>query len=158
MKFLRYVTILACFIGSPAHAIRFVDPADPQADNMYDAFNQPFIDPERWRGQEFGSALSATEAVREIDRGRLRMFHRIHGETDSDFGIRAGGTRLHFTEPETVERIQLLVHVTDLEVLDCPFNPSVARARATLQGFFFNTGIPIPGSHTNDVSAQIEIA
>ena len=82
MKFLRCVTILACFIGSPAHAIHFAGPADPQADNIYDAFNEPFINPEIWRGQEFGSALS----VREIARGRLRAHsdesgHRFRRES-----------------------------------------------------------------------------
>ena len=93
MKFLQYVTILACFIAVPAHANHFVDPADPRADNLYDAFNDAFIDPKRWRGQEFGSPLSATEAVREISRGRLRLFHRIHGEVDNDTGVRVGGAR-----------------------------------------------------------------
>jgi len=120
MNILRCLTIVALLIAGPAYA---------QIGNLYDTFNGGLLDPQLWNGVEFGGSAqrdqgAATEAVREINRGKLRLFYRIHGRTTTDLGVSAGGTRLHIADPAGVNGFGATVQIGGVVGhLDCSISP-----------------------------------
>jgi hypothetical protein len=139
---------LALLVG-PANALEpFV---------LYDNFHTIFLDPDKWIGSESNTGVLILENSRENDWGRLHFRSRIYGGTASDSGRGFGGTRLVFTEADKVTAIKAKVQVIYVEAKGCATNPQYTRAAVRLVGYFFNTGIPTPGSGVNDVLASVSV-
>jgi len=142
------IVLFIVLVGTPAQGL------EPLV--LYDEFNTKLIDPNKWTGFEFQTGTTR-EAVREIQRGRLRLAYAIYGDPSFDGGRRDGGTRVHFANPPAVTAMEATVQITKFQVTDCPNSLDLSHVNVNLQGFFFNTGVPIPGDHTNDVTARIMI-
>lgn len=123
---------------------------------LYDDFNARFIAPQKWVVNQSGND-SSREYVREIQSNSLRMAIRNYGNTNSDSGGRFDGTFLEFPNPDPVTAIQATILVSDFEVTACVNSSTAGGARAELFGDFFNTSTPVPGSHLNDVRANINV-
>jgi hypothetical protein len=126
---------------------------------LYDDFTGRFIDVNKWLGSESKSgSVENLENVRVIiTRGYLLMANVAYSDQNLDSDCNVGGTRLYFTEGDLVTAIKARVRVDKVSVTGCPANPIATRARVRLFGFFFNTGVPTPGSAVNDVMAYIGI-
>jgi hypothetical protein len=143
---------------------------------LYDDFNAPLINPDKWFGSENGprSQLGdvpnpfGTEACRDIvkdDRAhhggpsnrQLRLSYRAYGNQNSDSGRTGSGPRLRVPNPAAVTALAATLTVKQAEVAACATNPAATETRARIFGFFFNTDTPTPGSPVNDVLAWIGI-
>ncbi len=130
----------------PAHALESLV--------LYDNFNAPVINRNKWLGNE---GLGA-EATRLIQGTALRMTYRAYGPTSSNSGLTGSSNRLRFINPATVTAIRATVNVKSVQLVTCPLNPEPLRVRARLQGTFFNAGTPGPPSDsTNDVVGSIRL-
>ena len=85
------------------------------------------------------------------------MTYVVYSDTNSDTDNKAGSTRLNFIEADLVTAMKASVKVNGVKVKGCSTNPFPTWARAQLWGYFFNTGVPTPGSALNDVLANILI-
>lgn len=145
------IVFLLVFVGSPAQGL---EPLVP-----YDTFSTKLMNPDKWTGFTFGEDTGTTrEVVREIQRGRLRIEYAAYGDPNFDDGQRGGGTRAHFADSPRVTAFEATVQINSFKVTGCRNNPTPSEVTVHLQGFFFNTGVPIPGNHTNDVTAVIRIS
>lgn len=126
---------------------------------LYDNFTGRFIDVNKWFGSEFttGGVVNLENVRVIITRGYLRMANVAYSDQNLDSDYNVGGTRLYFTEGDLVTAIKARVRVDKVSVTGCPANPFATRARVRLVGYFFNTGVPTPGSSVNDVFAYIDI-
>jgi hypothetical protein len=122
-----------------------------------DDFNVTQIDPDKWFGIECGPEprSASTEAIRQIQDNRLRLVYRAYGRTDSDSGMSRNELGLFFHNSAAVTAIKATVQVTDAAATSCPGNREATVAVAMLDGRFFNTAPPTPGSAANDVAAGI---
>lgn len=125
---------------------------------LYDDFNGPEINPQKWHGSEGDTGPSApnAEAVRQITRGKLRLFFTRYGETASDSGtIGQGILRLRINNPTPVTALQVQVIVKQALTEDCPANPTASFAYAGIVGAFFNDGSSQgPGDRTGDIRGE----
>ncbi len=122
----------------------------------YDSFNAPsrLIDGNKWGG--FETEFRGTEATRRLDAGKLRLTYRAVGNLAAtpagtffaDFG-------LFHPDPNAVTILQAQIEVVDFEALACPGNTAPSEVLVGLLGSFFNTGIPVRDTFTNDVQARI---
>lgn len=124
---------------------------------VYDSFDGNLIDPAKWLGQEFPGCCSAREAVREIRHNEARLAIRIYGDTGSNSGTRGAINRLRHTNPAAVTAMEADLTVSEIDLMGCLGNPAPGSVRFTLEGFFFNTSVPVTGSHANDVTAGIRV-
>jgi hypothetical protein len=130
-----------------------------QALVLYDNFDNPIIDPERWIGQDVGgSQTDRLEQVREIRANRLRLASRIYGESLFTGGSKNGGSRIFFQNP-SVRVMEADFRVTQVEATACAPLEVGALTRGVLQGLFFNAGadVPPPNDRTDEVGAGIQI-
>ena len=98
------------------------------------------------------------ENVLQISNKSLHLLNRVYGNTGSDTGESAGGTRLEFADGDIITAIKATVQVNNITAAGCSTNPTTnTRTRARLGGRFFNTGVPTPGSSLNDVFAFVGI-
>jgi hypothetical protein len=141
--------LLLCFaISLSAYAVEpFV---------LYDDFNAAFLDPDKWFGRESGDNCGV-DAVRLIQRNRLRMLYRAYGGTDSDSDALDCFFQLRFKEPAPITALQGDVRVNRVEAAGCTTNPKATYVPARLIGWFFNSATPTPGSSENDVVADIGV-
>lgn len=130
----------------PAHAVESLA--------LYDNFNNPLIDPNKWFGAEAG--LGA-EARRIIQGGALRVFFVAYGNTASNSSLTNSALQLRFINPAAVTAIKATINVRQSAFTNCPLNPEPTRVRARLSGAFFNSGTPTPGDLTNDVIAEVAV-
>lgn len=136
-----------------------------QALVLYDNFDNPNIDPERWIGQDLGVPTDRLEQVREIRANKLRLASRIYGESLLAGGSKNGGSRLRFAHPSAAIRVmEADFRVTQVEATAACALPSgrPATARGSLEGLFFNASEfepdPLLGNRTNEVGAGIQIS
>ena len=141
------VVLLLFLRGVPVHAL------EPLV--LYDNFKGKVIDPDKWVRGEFPGA--GTDAAQEIKGNRLHMEYRAYGGTDSDTGLLTSALFLATTTPAAITAMATTVRVHKLEATGCPTNPDFTRQRVGIQGAFFNTGTPTPGSAVNDVRALIAL-
>lgn len=129
-----------------------------------DDFNAEHIDPDKWFGAE--SEGPGTEAIRQPQDQRLSLVYRRYGKTDSDSGNPRKDFYLTFRNYAAVTAIKATVQVNDVVATTCASNPKVTcpggiypriGAWAGLQGHFFNTATPTPGSMEIDVVAGISM-
>lgn len=133
-----------------------------QALVLYDDFNNPNIDPERWIGQDVGPGAQTDrlEQVREIRANKLRLASRIYGESLFAGGNKNGGSRIRFPNPSAAIRVmEAEYRVTQVEATACAPLGVGATTRGVLQGLFFNVGdVALPSNdRTGEVSAGIQI-
>lgn len=131
-----------------------------QALTLYDDFNVKPINPAKWTGSEgsAGAAAPNTESARKIAGQQLEIDLTLWGRTDSNTG-NAGNqsNRLAVTDPVPVTTIQADVTVKSAKVVGCAANTTSTRARATVQGGFFNDGTsPGAGDRTGDIIASFQ--
>jgi hypothetical protein len=133
--------------------------APPDSDLvLYDDFNAPDIDPDRWIGSSFSTGPAPLQIIREIQSNRLRMVNHVLGRTDTDSGGSFTGNFLDFANPENITSIEVTIQVTQADATGCPDgNLGVTEASARVQGNFFNFGPPVPGTLINDMNASIHI-
>ena len=127
---------------------------------LYDDFNVKPINPAKWFGTEGsrGSFSPDTEEARKIANGQLEMDLTMYGRTDSDTGVAGNASQnLNHTNPSVVTTIQADVTVKSVAVVACASNPSPTRARAGMDGGFFNDGTsPGAGNRIGDIFAGIQ--
>jgi hypothetical protein len=128
----------------------------------YDDFQLGPVNPDKWVGAEFGSAVR--EAARTIildpldPLGRnLRIFARSYGENNSNAGTSLGAFDFAFRFPSTITAIRARMQVRSITSTGCPSNPAPTLAIVDTFGYFFNAGTPIPGSHVDDVFATVGV-
>ena len=126
---------------------------------LYDDFNAPGIDPDKWIGTEsFAAPLNPnTEAARLIRGGALRVKLTTYGNTDSNRGYPIGRFGLALPNPGAVTAMAAKVTVRQADTEDCANNLAPSRARAHLIGIFFNDGSSTgPEDRTGDIGAAIQ--
>src|SRR5712691_6728077 len=167
------ITLVSPEMG-PGSRVRAQQPAlEPLV--LYDDFNTPLINPDKWFGLEIGARSqlgdlprpSGTEISRNIvkddrdprdDRGhknhrgpknrQLRLSWRAYGSLDSDIGTTASSHALLVTDPATITAMAGTITVKEAEAVGCVTTQHNTEARARLAGSFFNTATPTPGSQT----------
>jgi len=94
---------------------------------LYDNFQLGPVNPDKWVGVEFGSAVR--EAARTIILDplnpllrRLRIFDRSYGETASNAGTSLGAFDFAFRNPSTITAIGATVQVRNFKSTGCPSN------------------------------------
>ena len=122
----------------------------------YDGFNETFINPDRWVVKQAGGD-AGREYVREVRSNRLRLVNRAYGSTNSSTGGPFDGTFLDFPDSivDSITGFKATIRVTEFEATGCSTN--AGGVRAELFGDFFNTDVPTPGSHFNDVRVSVSI-
>jgi hypothetical protein len=132
---------------------------------LYDDFNATHIDPDKWWSGGIYAGVG-TEAIRQLQDHRMRLFYRCYGSTDSDSGGVFNGLGLTFPNYAAVTAIKATVQVNDVVATACASNPQVTfpggiypwiGAWAGPHGHFFDTATPTPGSMENDVVAGISM-
>jgi hypothetical protein len=128
---------------------------------LYDNFNSPAINPDKWYGTESAGDASAptAETIRKIVNKKLQLSLVFYGETTSDTGGPSGGLqRLRFNDPSSITEIQAKVTVQKAETEACLANATPARARAQIAGTFFNDGTSTgPDDQTGDMQVGMEL-
>jgi hypothetical protein len=108
---------------------------------LYDNFESPLINTEKWRGGQFQTGGFYQELIRKTapDEHNLRLLNRSYGNTFS-YGVNTLNLfRLEFTAPSTITAIRARVQVRNVESTGCPdLTPTLATAQ--ILGFFFNSG------------------
>lgn len=122
---------------------------------LYDDFNGNLINPDKWFGSESGRV--GTEARRGTFRNHLQMIYHAFGNTISNSGRSEFVYALSFANSASVTAIEATIQVKEFVSTGCAGNPAPTFAQARLAGFFFNSGVPTPGSLVNDVFASIGV-
>jgi hypothetical protein len=149
------VMLLVVLIGAPGY---------PGTLTLYDDFNAGFIDPARWYGLEREpepppghDGEADTEAIRQVEDGRLRLHYLGYGRTDSNMGKLRRELNLIMQDSPAVTAIQATMEVTAVTTDGCPNDPAnYTVAWAWLGGRFFaatNSGTLATG----DVLALIHL-
>jgi hypothetical protein len=132
-----------------------------QALTLYDDFNVKPINPAKWSGAEFnfGALAPDTETDRKIAKGKLYITLTTWGKTDSDTGNNGeASSRLAVTNPTPITTFQVDVTVKSAKVVGCAANPTFSRARAQINGTYFNDGTSLgPGDRTGDIVANFQL-
>jgi hypothetical protein len=128
---------------------------------LYDDFSAKPINPAKWSGSESsaGSAAPNTESARKLAGKQLSISLTTWGRVDSDTG-NAGlqSNRLGVTNPVPATTLQADVTIKKAKVVGCTANTTSTRARAQVQGSFFNDGTsPGAGDRTGDIIGNIQI-
>jgi hypothetical protein len=116
---------------------------------LYDKFSSSPINGNLWLDGEHSS---------QIKGGVLVMSERMYSPHDSNTGENYQTFRTAMAEPLDVNEMKATITVTALEVNTCAANSFIGSSRARVQGSFFNSGTPTPGSSTNDVLGQGVVA
>jgi hypothetical protein len=148
------VTLVVVLLGAHGYPVSLT---------LYDNFNARHIDPDKWFGTELapqaqaGKGIGAgTEAIRQIQDGRLRLLYRAYGRTDSNSGRLRRELALIFQNSAAVTAIQATVQVTAVATTGCPGNPGNPEHTMTwarLGGRFF--AAPTSRGPVTDVVAII---
>jgi hypothetical protein len=168
------VMLLVVLIGAPGYPV-----------TLYDDFNAGYIDPANWFGVERGPATvvpvavkvpksmchptlpagagreAGTEAIRQVEDGRLRLLYQGYGRTDSNAGKLRRELNLIMQDSPVVTAIQATVEVTAVTTNGCPTatdpNTDYTVAWAWLGGRFFNATNSTNPSQVGDVLALIHL-
>jgi hypothetical protein len=128
---------------------------------LYDDFNVKPINPARWSGSEAsgGPLAPDTETARKIAKGELEITLTTWGRTDSDTGNNGlPSSRLSVTNPTPITIFQVDVTVKSAKVVGCAANTTSSRARAQINGGYFNDGTsPGAGDRTGDIVANFQL-
>lgn len=131
---------------------------------LYDNFNAPLINPNRWFGAEGNGPITrltpqvSAESERLVQGGRLRMSFRSYGLTTSDVDPTNNALRLMFTSPATIIGVRATVGIRRYDLTPCPTNATTTtRVQARLIGVFFNAGTSTLGDFSNDVFALVRL-
>lgn len=145
------LSLLSCTLMS-------AQPVQAQTWTSYDTFDAAAISPARWYGEEgkqYGG--TRTEAQRAIVSKQLRIGAKGYSDNYSNTSSSSVRNSLIFANSSTITGMRSVVTMRTATAGACAANPSASLARARLFGFFFNAGIPVPGSNYNDVFAGIQL-
>lgn len=131
--------------------------AHAQSFASYDTFGTTNLSAARWYGEEgkqYGG--TRTEARRAIVDGQLRIEARTYSDSASDSGVSTGRNSLLIMNPSQVVGMRATLTTLSTVTGTCSGNTAATLTRGRMFGFFFNAGMPIPGSNYNDVFAGIQ--
>ena len=149
-----------CFVGAargqgslPA-AVAGIQTTGGIAASIYDSFNRPVIDPQKW-DPAGGWSDNTFEMVREIRGGHLRLGQRTYGNRWADNGSEFDISQVSFKNPETITSLGTRVVVTHADRLSCANNSFLSDPEVQLIGNFFHTGEP--SNDTGNIDASMRI-
>lgn len=130
---------------------------------LFENFEGKFFDPAKWFGTEgAATGMVILEGARQMKteptyqyRG-LYLLDRAHANTANDSGASTASNRLFFANGN-IMTIQATIQVKKLQNTLCSTNPTPNNGRVRTGGFYFNTGVPTPGSSLNDVFAYVAV-
>ena len=126
---------------------------------LYDAFETPRIEPDKWFGSETRRPSAILEASRFVKDGKLYLIAVGYGGTRSDAGRRTGSFGLGVKSSRSITALQAELTFTKRMAQTCPDNVESTQGRAQLVGFFFNDGSGKQrqkGDLTGDIVAVLE--
>jgi len=126
---------------------------------LYDHFETPRIEPDKWFGSETRRPHRVLEASRFVKGGKLYLIAVGYGDTGSNAGRQTGSFGLGLKPSGSLTGLQAELTVTNVMAQTCAENAESTQARAQLVGFFFNGGSGSQrqkGDLTGDVVAVLE--
>jgi hypothetical protein len=126
---------------------------------LYDRFERPRIEPDKWFGSETRRPSAILEASRFVKGGKLYLIAVGYGDAGSNAGRQTGSFGLGVKTPRSITALQAELTVTNVMAQTCAANAESTQARAQLVGFFFNDGSGSQrekGDLTGDVVAVLE--
>jgi hypothetical protein len=126
---------------------------------LYDHFETPRIEPDKWFGSETRRPHRVLEASRFVKEGKLYLIAVGYGDTGSNAGRQTGSFGLGLKPSGSLTGLQAELTVTNVMAQTCAANAESTQARAQLVGFFFNDGSGSQrqkGDLTGDVVAVLE--
>jgi len=125
---------------------------------LFDDFSGGAISPFRWEGEEGKqSGTTRVEARRVVASGQLRIEAKGYSDNVGNTGTGSTRNSLIFVKSGSITDMRATVTPRIATVAACAANTSASVSRARLLGFFFNAGIPTPGSEYNDVFAAVQV-
>ena len=117
----------------------------------YDNFNSNLLDPTKWQPKNPQCWGNVLECVRMIQNGKLYLFVRNFGDTNSDNGINWSESEVYFPSPNAVNSITADVTLRSYKGVGCATNNTdQTHTQVMMGGTFFNTG-------TDDVTGLLII-
>jgi hypothetical protein len=126
---------------------------------LYDRFERPRIEPDKWFGSETRRPSAILEASRFVKGGKLYLIAVGYGDMGSNAGRQTGSFGLGVKTPRSITALQAELTVTNVMAQTCAANAESTQARAQLVGFFFNDGSDSQrqkGDLSGDVVAVLE--
>jgi hypothetical protein len=143
------------FIGTATVQQNPEPPREPLV--LYDDFETGArMNPEKWFGA--GGERPVLDVRRAQADGQLRLLNRSYSATSTNAGAQTGQIFVGFTDPSAVRAIQATLEIETFENRACAANPQVGRVSTQIFGSFFNSGIPTPNSHVNDVAVSVDVS
>lgn len=156
---MRKPILVAVHLIVPLVLLGFVGASQAQL-VLYDDFNKKPINPAKWLGGDgnAGPLAPNTEAVRKLTGKKLYIALTSWGRTDSNTGTAGNqANRLAVINPIPITTMQAEVTVKSATVVGCTANTTSTRARAQINGSFFNDGTSSgPGDRTGDIIASMQ--
>lgn len=124
----------------------------------YDDFALSYIHPARWYGEEgkqYGGIRA--EAQRVIFGGQLRIQAKGWGDNYTNTNSSTVRNSMVLQKSSAITALGATVTARTVTASTCAANTTPSVMRARLFGFFFNAGLPQPGSNYNDVFAGIQL-
>jgi len=115
--------------------------------SLYDDFSEGLIDPSKWSVQPM-CGDTGYDCSREVRNGRLRLAVQGYGAPYSDSGISFANSQVNFSNPNSIDAIQIRFNVKSFISSGCPANSDAGGPQLALHGVFFNTG-------TGDASGDV---
>lgn len=125
----------------------------------YDDFSGGAISPSRFYGEEgkqYGGVR--VEARRVVAGGQLRIEAKGYSDNFANTGSSTTRNAVVLAKSAAITTLRSTVTMRSATVTSCAGNTTPSAARARLFGFFFNAGVPQPGSNYNDVFAGIQLS
>jgi len=147
-------------LGVLGAALLAVSAAHGATLGLYDDFStSTVIGPSRWEGDD-RSQYGATrvEEVRSILNGAMHLELKAYSDQYGNSGTASARNSVVLVKSTAVTDLRATVTITAATEQPCAANTtSPSRAAARLFGFFFNAGLPAPGSEYNDVYAGAQV-
>ncbi len=130
---------------------------------LYDNFNQVWIDPTKWAAVPTCSAtpyldttasINLVDCIRAIQDNQLRLMVKAYGHVDSDTDRQFGPSELYFANPNAISTISVTVKIAHSAPVACSSNATDSFGQILIGGNFFNIGT---GDPKDDVSVIILI-
>ena len=107
---------------------------------LYDSFETPRIEPDKWFSSETRRPNAILDASRFVKEGKLYLIGVGYGSTESNTGRQTGSFGLGLKTPQSITALQAELTVTNVMAQTCAANAESTQGRAQLVGFFFNDG------------------
>jgi hypothetical protein len=142
---MKRMVFLVCIL------LTFLAVAQAQKPVYYDTFAGKYLNPAKWQTSNAANqgwnpqCWNAFDCVREIQAGKLHLFVRNFGNTDSDSDIQWSESAVFFATPNAVTSITADVTVRSYSGIGCSTNDTDrTHTQVDMGGTFFNTGTGDP--------------